>query len=264
MKNYFLSGMLLVVGIVFAQAQTKPIAKDLGLGFRINGLQTLSLDSWSEDQFETPQMLVRYYMTDRLALRVSFGAQGQNRTEEFSTTYTDAVRFTNPLRIDSAAAASVSQYGFSLSPGAEWHLGIEAPKLDPYVGAEIPFSYVTLRSESLDNEFTRTAEDGSVVYDEDLNIKTETDGGLSVGLNLLGGFNFFLTNNVAIGAEYRLGFAYSQVGGDVRVSTTGVIQPNGNVDTQIVVSRVESFKNTSTVLGLRTSSRAGINLSVFW
>jgi hypothetical protein len=265
MKNYLLSMLLLLGGVTMSMGQiAKPLAKDLSIGFKINGLQNLSLDSWSEDQFDVPQVMVRYYLMDRIALRATVGAQGQNSSQEFSFAYTDNVRFANPTRVDTVAEQSISQFGFSISPGAEWHLGIEAPRLDPYVGAEIPVSFRGTRSESLDNEFTFTDAGGTVTYKEDINTKTEADGGLSVGLNLLGGFNFFITPNVALGAEYHIGVAYSQLGGDVRVTSVGVIQPTGNVDNQVAVNESQVFKNTNTTLGVNTASSGGINLSIFW
>ena len=245
-------------------AQVKPLAKDLGLGFRIQGLSNLSINEWSADDFEIPQALIRYYVTDKLVLRAGLGFNSNNTTRDFTTAYFDNTDPNDPIRIDSSMNISNSQIGVNLSPGMEFHLAQEAPKLDPYVGIELPISVLTPASSTVDSEITWTNSGGEVQYREDLNTKTETQGGLSAGLNLLVGFNYFLTSNIAIGAEYRAGAFFSQVGGNVRIATTGVIQPTNNPDNQVSVSTNETFQDLNSEVGLQLGATGGINLSVFW
>ncbi|MFK7922024.1 MAG: outer membrane beta-barrel protein [Bacteroidia bacterium] len=264
MKNFLFTFAFLLVGLSLAMGQTKPLAGDWGLGFRITGLQNVSLENFRSDQFDIPQGLGRYYLSDRLAVRLSFGVQSNSSTSDYTFGYTDEVRFPTAYRVDTVTRTTVSQFGLNFSPGMEWHMAMESPKLDPYVGAEIPISYLGAETVSFDNEFQYLDADGAVVYKSDINTRTETAGGLSVGLNLIAGFNYFITDKIAVGAEYNLGAAYSQLGGDIKVSQTGIIQPTPNVDQQVPINDNFTVKNVTTTIGVGLASSGGIHFSIFW
>lgn len=245
-------------------AQLKPAAGDISLGFQITGLGTIAIQQWNHDAFEIPELMGRYFVSDRIALRTRLGVQVQNSSAEFSDSYVDLVRFAEVQTIDTAAVFSSSVFGFSLTPGAEYHLAADASKLDPYVGAELSFGFKGATSTELDQVLERTSLDGTRLYKEDLNIKTQTDGGIAVGFNLLGGFNYFFSEKVAVGAEYSLGFGYKREGGDVRIATTGSLFPESNPTQVVSVDETVTFQSFQSSANLLTGSTVGVNLSIFW
>lgn len=258
--------ILLAIGFsLSAMAQVKPVAGDISLGFRITGLGTVAIQSWDEDAFEIPEVMGRYYLTDRIALRSRIGLELLNTSGEFSDQYLDTVRFALNQIIDSATTSSISSFGFSITPGAEYHLLADASKLDPYVGAEVSFGYKGVTSTELDQIYERAvADDGSVIFRENLNIKTRTPGGISIGFNLLGGFNYFFTDKIAVGAEYSIGFLNQRQGGKVEVATTGTLQDDRNSLDIITIDQTETFQNTTTGTSIVTGSTGGVNFSIFW
>ncbi|MEO0468637.1 MAG: outer membrane beta-barrel protein [Bacteroidota bacterium] len=264
MKKFTFLLLVLAGTLSLASAQTKPAAGTISLGFRFTGLDNIGFNEWDSDVFEVPQVMGRYYLTDRLALRGRLGIQSGNVTENFGDTYVDTLRFSFPVRVDSATELTTSSFNLSFTPGVEFHLAPQAAKLDPYVGAEIPFSFVGSTNTEFINDFRYTDLGGILIYDEDINTKREEEGGIAVGLNLLGGFNFFLTDHIAVGAEYSIGFLFTQVGGDIRQSSTGVIQPSANSSEQIPVDETVIFNASTTSTTINTASTGGVNVSIFW
>ncbi len=264
MKNLLFTFAFLLLGLSLAVGQTKPLAGDWGIGFRITGLQNVSLEDFRTDEFDIPQALGRYYLTDRLAARLTFGIQSTNSVSDYTFGYTDFERFPQAYRVDTVTRTTISSTGFNFSPGIEWHMALESPKLDPYVGAEIPISFLGPETVSFDNEYQYLDTAGAVVFKSDINTRTETAGGFSVGLNLIAGFNYFITDKISFGAEYNLGTAFSQMGGDIRVSQTGVVQPSANVDALVTINDNFTVKDVTTNLGVGLASSGGINFSFFW
>lgn len=265
MKNLLFTFAFFFLGLSVMFGQNKPVAGDWGLGFRVTGLQNVSLENFNTDQFDIPQGLGRYYLTDRLAARLSFGIQSNNSTSDYTFGYfDDSGRFPDTYRVDTVTRTTQDQFGLNFSPGIEWHMALESPKLDPYVGAEIPFSYLGVETVSFDNEYQYLDPNGAVVFRSDLNTRTRTEGGFSVGLNLIAGFNYFITEKISVGAEYNLGGAFSQFGGDIRISTTGIIQPGPNVNEQQTINENVVLKDVTTNVGAGLASSGGVNFSIFW
>ncbi|MEM7369409.1 MAG: hypothetical protein AAF587_12475 [Bacteroidota bacterium] len=245
-------------------AQIKPVAGDISLGFQITGLGTIAIQQWNHDAFDIPEVMGRYYISDRIALRTRLGVQLQNASAEFSDSYIDLVRFPEGQQIDTAAVSSTSGFGLSLTPGAEYHLTADASKLDPYVGVELMFGFKGATATELDQVLERRALDGTRLYKEDLNIKTQTDGGIAAGFNLLGGFNYFFSEKIAVGAEYSIGFGYKREGGDVRIATTGSLFPESNPTQVVSVDETVIFQSFTSSANLLSGSTVGVNLSIFW
>lgn len=264
MKRTVFSVIVFMMMVVTGFGQTKPIAKDISLGFRITGLSNISFNQWSQDDFDFPQVMGRYYLTDRIAFRGRLGIDLSDVSTNFDRSIIDTENFGQAVRIDSSTSVSNSAFSFSFAPGAEYHLLADAAKLDPYVAAEIPFSILGTNSTNLDLDVVRTDAAGTVLYKEDVNVKTDVDGGLSVGLNLIGGFNYFFSPKVAIGAEYAIGLGYKQDGGTVVVASTGTIQPTADPANILAVNSTERFQNSTTTLDLGVRSTAGVNISIFW
>lgn len=268
MKKYV---VCIVVGFLFIpalMAQVKPVAGDLGLGFRITGLQNIGINAFDTDEtdnLDIPQLLVRYYLSEKIALRTAFGIQLENSSVDFNFNYIDSLRFIEPVTVDSTNNNSVDQFSFSINPGAEYHLVSQASRIDPYVGLTIPITLVGSRTLTEDLDYSQTViRDGVTLFREDISTKLRTDGGFRVGLDLLAGFNYFFGDNFSVGAEYALGFAYSRIGGTVELSETGVRQVSPDVNNLEPVSNSERFTSLSTSTELGVLATGGVNISIFW
>lgn len=256
--------VIVVLSVVSAFSQNKPVAKDISLGFRVTGLNNVAFQEWGSDAFDFPQVMGRYYLSDRIAVRARLGVGLTNIASSFDRSIIDTENFGQAVRIDSSINSTVSAFSVSFAPGAEYHLLADAAKLDPYVAAEIPFALLGTTTTDLDLDVIRTDAAGTRLYREDINTKTTVDGGISVGLNLIGGFNYFFSPKFAIGAEYALGFGYTQNGGTVAVAQTGSIQPTADAGNIVPVNITERFNNSVTVLNLGVQTTGGVNFSIFW
>lgn len=264
MNRISLSFLILLGMSASLFGQTKPGEGDISLGFRISGLSNISLAEFSTDAFDTPELLGRYFLTDNLALRARLGFNIGSTSNDFSDSYLDSTRFAQARLIDSAVQVTESFAAFTFSPGVEYHFEAEGSKLDPYVAGEILFSIRGNSSSETDREYTQTDAAGVQLYGEDLNIKTDVDGGIGIGLNLLGGFNYFFTDKIALGAEYGIGFLYVRDGGQVRIETVGSINPSGDPANLTPVDIIERFDQVNTSTTLDTRGRGAINLSIFF
>jgi hypothetical protein len=116
MKKLWLLLFVLIASSSLAQAQLKPVKGDLGLGFRFSGLADLSLDEFSTDAFGAPQVLVRYYLSNKFALRASIGVDLNSGQTALRSSVLDSVNFDTIRRIDSTVKTSVDRLGFSITP----------------------------------------------------------------------------------------------------------------------------------------------------
>lgn len=263
MKHLLLSFCLLT-GWLAGQAQgTKPTAMDFGFGFRLTGLSTVELGAFSQDAFMQPQLLLRFYPMEQLATRLRLGVNGNDSTSEYTITFIDSVRRPDPFTVDSATVYTRSQTVISFAPGAEWHFKTDN-KLDPYAGLEVPFAIKTTEEIEVDQQYSWTVEGGIPIRQEDINTKRTTDGGFSIGVNLLAGFNYFFSPNLAVGAEYSLGFLSTTDGGNVRVATTGTLIATANPDDVTVINDTQTFQQSTAVTSLQTNTGGAVNLSLFF
>ena len=82
-------------------------------------------------------------------------------------------------------------------------------------------------------------------------------GGSHFGLDLLAGFNFFFTDNFALGGEFSWGFHSTKMGGDYTTETS-VTSAGTTVTTK------GAGNSTVSSAGLRVGSTAGVNASIFF
>lgn len=263
-KAVLLVLILATASFIFAQeAPKKPAQGDWGLGFRIQGLSNFLIGEFDEDALGTPQLLARRYLTNRIVVRTAFGINARNGDTRFENSFLSSQDGT-PVRIDTLYRETSSQLNISFSPGAEYHFTSSAARLDPYVGFVIPIGLAGSTTTEVDDELKITnQENGDILYNKDIAASTELDGGLSFGFSILAGFNYFVSNNIAIGAEYNLGLLINNLGGNYRSREAGSIQQSADptdilsVDNDFAGRREESTTNV-------TLSSVGVNLSIFW
>ncbi len=150
----------------------------------------------------------RYYLADDMALRVSLGVA----TGSTTTTPDDSTEF-----------KSKTGTGIGLSAGVEKVLG-GGDKLDVYTGAELGF--VMGGKASLDTTASSAA--ASSTYES----SRETGGSTTITFNVLGGFRFFFTDHLAIGAELSWGLTNytAKVGKYTSTTVAGGTTTNVDVD----------------------------------
>lgn len=242
----------------------KPAGGDFGLGFKITGLSNVGFSEWDSDHFAIPQILGRYYISDKFALRARVGLDLKNVRDRYSTG-TDRPQVPPPITKDTVIESQIKSSNFSFFPGVEYHLASPATKIDPYVGFEAGISVMgsttettTTKMEDHDNN-----NQGQLVFSSLITQTTITPGGLGVGGNAILGFNYFFSDNFAIGAEYTIGTAYSKSGGIATTTINGL-----DTQPQVPSSNIYSSEYTTEVLkyDMRTRIRStgGVNISVFW
>lgn len=264
MKRLFLTLTALVLTFGFAQAQLKPEAGSVGLGFRLTGIANVSFSNFmqtglSGQQLPDPvglfggtsisvnaiapqeMMFGRYYLSSDLALRVGLGINSAS----MKSSTVDSVG-ANILTTDDQTSA----FSFGISAGVEKHFASAASKLDPYAGAQINFGSIgKIKNEFHSNLNTDPAVDNTVV--------TELAGGSNFGVGLLAGFNYFFSDNFAIGAELGWGFSSTSVGGDWTQTSTAISGSTTTTSTSIGTAKSSSS-------GFGVGSTAGVNASIFW
>ena len=263
-KTILLAVLVAFAAVAFAQDTVKKPAKgDWGLGFRLQGLGNLMLGEFDQDVFGNSQLLARKYMSNKIVIRAALGVGVDNSESRFASSIIDEIG-DRTFRTDSSFRQTTSAVSFSIAPGAEYHLASAATRLDPYVGFVIPIGFQSATTVEIDDELKITDQaDGKVQYNRDLATKRDLDGGLSFGFSALAGFNYFFSNNIAIGAEYNLGLVINSIGGNYKERIAGSIQNSPdetditNIDNEFT-GRVEDSSTKVSV------SSVGINLSIFW
>lgn len=187
--------------ITYAQADSVnffPSKGYWGVGLNVNGLiNNTSLGAY-QDNFGNDLIFGRYFFKEKSVLRMGLGVD----FKQYSQTVTDSLGAA--LRnFDS----SYSRPAFYAEFGIEHHL-FTAKRLDPYFGASLGLGVIGQSR----TKTKLTLEDTTGV--SELSTDLKTSGGFRIGVNALVGFNYFVARNFAIGAEYTLGYAYQQDGGD--------------------------------------------------
>ena len=264
MKRALFLTLIFLGSVVFTQAQLKPQAGSVGLGFRVTGLFNVGLFNFqntalqgapfndptggtfaginSVDDIVPQQMMFgRYYVTSDIAIRAGLGINSVSTTTNTVDSIAPQIRTTD---------TKTSAFSWGISAGVEKHFASAASRIDPYAGLQIDFGSIG----KLKNEFKEVDTPDPVTTTE---IMTELDGGSTFGINALAGFNYFFTDNFALGGEFSWGFNSMNVGGDW-VETTNVTI-GGNTTTN---ERRGSAKTSTS--GLRVGSTAGVNASIFF
>ncbi|MDZ4823062.1 MAG: BT1926 family outer membrane beta-barrel protein [Flavobacteriales bacterium] len=113
----------------------------------------------------------------------------------------------DPLDADSPELLTTNKtFAFEICPGYEMHFD-GTDRLSPYVGAQIVFG-TTSDSEEIEI-FSRT----SFSDDEEQGVwtTTSTDGTSSIGFSLLAGFDYYIHDNIYLGAEMYFGYKGTKI-----------------------------------------------------
>ncbi len=228
-----------------AQDTTKgflPKAGDVGASIVVDGLIDNIQLSTNSNSYGQNILFVKYYFSDDLALRAGFGFNLNKIVRETADSSGALLIEEDSLR------RSVS---FNLSAGIEKHLTANK-RLDPYVFGQLDISLIGKTKNEIENR------EISSIGTKSTEREIIRDGGFALGINLGGGFNYFLAKNFSVGSELYLGLQYVSVGGSVSDNTTTTTA--GGTRSSTFNSREDISKSTT----LNVNPTAQINFSYFF
>lgn len=179
--------MICLWGLLFAQEPGLPAAGGKALVFSFSGLGNLNLN-----QFEGG-IGAKYAMTDIVLIRggLQFAIAGQDIPS-------------NPPAGQTGTDGSLSANTFGVSGALEYHL--TRTRVSPYIGAGLGISFTGTESKNAvtgATAQTTTKNDAGGVTINGVSYF----GGMTLGIFAAGGLDYFITNNVSLGAEYRFGYS---------------------------------------------------------
>jgi hypothetical protein len=181
-------------------------------------------------------LLLKYYLDDDLAARFTLGINSFSQKNVTSDSTFFSTFDENETKL--------SALSFGIGAGIESHVGSSA-KADPYVGAELQIAM--LGAIKYTQTFTSTRDD----FLQNIDREVQYPGGLGLGLNLLGGFNCFFSDNISVGGEVGIGFNTVRIGGDWTDDSTNSTT-SGNTTTTITTNDEGQFKSSSSGIGVST------------
>jgi hypothetical protein len=192
MKNIFTSAALVIAACTLSQAQEtefKPVkgANNLELNF-------IPLNS---KPIQITNIRYRKFIGDKTAFRLGFGLS-------YSSDKADSV-FASNMTANSTVKSKYSnnKLGFNIRPGIEKHFE-GTNRLSPYMGAELD---IALQSSKEVTPTGINAKDEFFVVTE----KNKNKGGFfRMGVNLVAGFDCYVTKHLYMGSELGFGLGYTK------------------------------------------------------
>lgn len=223
--------MAMVAAGAAAYAQ-KPAAGDYTLETQLNfqtGTAPISLF--------TPNVRARYFLSEDMAARVEFLFASSSETNTFGE---------NPDGTGATGEQKIKSSQFTFAPGIEKHLA-GTDKLSPYFGASLPLTFLGASEEWTDfngggyqKDAKGTIEGGNSNGDV---------AGMSIGVNLIFGADYYFTDAIYIGGEFAWGWAMAST----KDETTKVTIPPGAEATTV------NLGGKSSGFGIATSAvRLGV------
>lgn len=187
-------------------------------------------------------LLYKYVSSKQAVYRLGFGVKGG----KYSRSMVDSVGQAR-VTVDS----TYKSWDLYLAPGYEHHFKGNK-RLDPYIGGQLEWGFLG-KGQADKNTLI---DDTTGVVTQTVSMKTTR--GASLGVHAMAGFNYYIGQHLAIGAEYRLGYQHLFGGGDWERTT--IDKPLSGVSVVQNDEGSDVIKNG--VLGL--NSFAGITLSWYF
>ena len=224
----------------------KPMQGDIGFTFAAQAnITNFQLGNFN-DVFGNNVLFMRYYVQEDVAVRIGFGLTSANKTYQS----VDSVS-TTLVEWDS----TYSRTDFYISPGFEKHMHA-SQRLDPYVGAGINAGKIGRAKMKGVTMVTDTS--GTSSGTDQYEVSGTQDGGFLFGVNLVTGFNYFISERLGLGAEYSWGYNVVRTGGNwTQIATYTPV--NGST-----TSNKQQGAFLTTLSNLGVNSTAGITLSYFF
>jgi outer membrane protein W len=189
-KLSLLVGGLILSGAVMAQKPSSDVPMTLegilGLNAGAAGGTNLS--------FTAPAIRFRYFLTDNIAARVTFGIN--NSRDKFNA-------YENPDFTGATGEYTMTTNGWNVGIGGEYHFA-GTDRLSPFGALNIMFGGTNFHDEGT-NATTPINPDGTATYVADYS--EDFEGGTSMfGVALTGGVDYYFAENFYIGLELGLGW----------------------------------------------------------
>ncbi|MEQ8623750.1 MAG: hypothetical protein RJQ00_08065 [Vicingaceae bacterium] len=219
-----------------------PKARDIGVSLVVDGLiDNISLESNSNELGQN-LLFVKYYLEDDLALRLGFGVNFNRYKRQ---------------KADSVGLALVeedstfSNYFINVSAGIEKHL-MPTKRLDPFIFAQLDLTFIGKTNGEINRNETTSA--GTARTQRTI----KQDGGLGIGLQAGGGFNYFISPRFSLGTELAVVFQYAKEGGTISDNT--IFTPVNGSSTSDFITREDQID----VAVLDVKPNAQLNISYFF
>jgi hypothetical protein len=250
MKKIIIAFSILLTSnfVVEAQQDTlKPVKGDWGFSLNITGLIQNVVVENNKDGNGNYLLFARHYLKNDQALRMGLALNYLRQSSNTEDSITNGAGNRALQAIDSSA----SRFDFTIAIGLEKHLGTTR-RLDPYVGGDLIIGRIGGTTTNINTDVTDVT---GTAKTQQIN---QQDGGFTFGLRGVAGFNFFLSKNLSLGAEFGYAFIYDKRGGAYSESI---------VESPVSGSQVTSFtngvaENSQTNLG--ATATGGIMLSFFF
>ena len=177
----------------------------VGSGDKVNAES--SIGSFSAD------VIGRYYLSGQLSARIGIGL-GSLKIKSYSK-YTYSTNGGTDL-----FEGNLKQTRMTFTPALERHF--RNNKLEIVTGLGLPIGVIGKTTALIKTTYTDTSSTTDI-YEETY----EVPGGFGIGLQSFAGFNFYITNKLAIGTEISYGIGYMKAGGKAIITTND----NGIIDT---------------------------------
>ena len=182
-KLAILVGAIALTGSTFAQKATTdaPFSLEGQLGFNAS---TLS--------FNAPTLRLRYFVADNIAVRLSLGMSTSKTVDNF---YENEIDNTGGAGTYEVKNGNIND-GWNLAVGGEYHFA-GTDRLSPYAGLDVKFG-------GGKSVMTGDMSDGTTWIDQ--YTEETTASFFTLGLNLVGGADYYFAENFYVGMELGLGF----------------------------------------------------------
>ena len=147
------------------------------------------------------ELRLRYFMKDDMVVRLRLGLGSSSSTNKVA----DAAGTTT------AEIKTNSGFGIMLAPGIEKHFA-GTSKLSPFIGAQLMINYATAATTEVSNASVANPNSGNVNSGDSYKL----DGGsrLGLGLGLIMGADYYITDGIFVGGEMGLGLFNMTSNGD--------------------------------------------------
>ncbi len=225
MKAKLLMTASLVVcfsSIILGQDSYRPYPGELGVALRARGIGPIRDNQFDGvfdlGLFDQPTLQVRYMKSDLWTFRFDLAIDGLSAKE---TTRDEEELSGGGVRVEETEITS-SRFDFIFAPGIEYHF-TGTDRLDPYFGMQVPFKLIGKLTETNSEKI-----DAGSDFKSSSMVTTVTPGGVGFGIDIFTGFNYFVTNRLALGLEYNLGVLSERVGGTYTTKVTTEVTSGGN------------------------------------
>lgn len=250
-RGFFFGTILTLTSVAVAQVQ-KPAAGTVGA---TAGLSAIA-GNLTTDASTTGSLLLKYYVGERIVARGAFNVQTLSNTANTftdTTVFDPAQGFPSPGDGVTTRLNEVSGMLYNVELGAQYNIG-DIENLEVFMGAAVVFGLDGKRQTYNRREWVidglgRTAGD----YEESTLV---TPMRTRIGGRLMVGTNYFITPNIAIGAEFGYAF-YNVVRSGGEISNEKLV--NGELEQSTV--NLDGFSETRNELG---TTGAILTLSFFF